>query len=236
MTETPESPAGPESPASPAGPAGPADETRRRLVVAATLGFAENGVHAASLLEITRQAGQRNRGAVHYHFGSRTGMLVAVLEQHVELLSSRERELLAVARARPVSDLASAVEALVRPAVELAELGGQGRAYLMILAQLVEEDPETMHPDVVGALERLGGYDAYALLEERVPPMPDDLRSERLSLVTAFILRAIADRGRSVERPSGRPQLELEPFAANLVAMVVGMLGAPTPEDVHPRR
>jgi AcrR family transcriptional regulator len=210
-------------------PTSPADETRRRLVVAATLGFAEHGVHTASLLEITRQAGQRNRGAVHYHFGSRTGMLVAVLEQHVELLSSRERELLAVAKAQPDTDLASAAEALVRPAVELGELGGQGRAYLMILAQLVEENPETMDPDVVAALERLGGYDAYALLEQRVPPMPDDLRSERLSLVTAFILRAIADRGRAGERPSGRPQLEPEPFATNLVAMVVGMLSAPTP-------
>lgn len=210
-------------------PVGPADETRRRLVEAATTGFAEQGVHTASLLEITRRAGQRNRGAVHYHFGSRTGMLVAVLEQHVELLSAREHELLAVARARPDDDLASAVEALVRPAVELAELGGQGRAYLSILAQLVDEDPASMDPDVVGALERLGGYDAYALLEQRVPPMADDVRSERLSLVTAFILRAIADRGRAVEQPSGRPQLDLEPFAANLVAMVVGMLSAPAP-------
>ncbi|MDO9456741.1 TetR/AcrR family transcriptional regulator [Nocardioides sp.] len=207
----------------------PADETRRRLVVAATLGFAEHGVHTASLLEITRQAGQRNRGAVHYHFGSRTGMLVAVLEQHVELLAGREHELLAVAHGRPDTDLASAVEALVRPAVELAELGGQGRAYLMILAQLVEEDPAAMDPEVVSALERMGGYDAYALLERRVPSMPDDLRAERLSLVTAFILRAIADRGRAGEQPTARRQLDLEPFAANLVAMVVGMLTAPGP-------
>ncbi|WP_148614084.1 TetR/AcrR family transcriptional regulator [Nocardioides rubriscoriae] len=209
---------------------GPADETRRRLLVAATLGFAEHGVHTASLLEITRQAGQRNRGAVHYHFGSRTGMLVAVLEQHVELLTSRERELLAIARQRPDSDLASAVEALVRPAVELAELGGQGRAYLMILAELVEENPETMDPEVLAALHRMGGYDAYALLEQRVPPMADDIRAERLSLVTSFILRAIADRGRAGERASARSQLALEPFAANLVAMVVGMLSAPAPQ------
>ena len=230
MTDTPsdtpsETPSEPPTEA----PAGSAEATRRRLILAATLGFAENGVHTASLLEITRQAGQRNRGAVHYHFGSRTGMLVAVLQQHVELLASRERELLAVALARPDTDIASAVEAMVRPAVELAELGRQGRAYLMILAQLVEENPETMDPDVRVALERMGGYDAYALLERRVPPLPDDVRSERLSLVTAFILRTIADRGRAGERPSARHQLEAEPFTANLVAMVVGMLSAPAP-------
>ncbi len=56
-----------------------ASDTRQLLIDAATRAFAEHGVHNASLLEITRQAGQRNRGAVHYHFGSREGMLVAVL-------------------------------------------------------------------------------------------------------------------------------------------------------------
>ena len=118
---------------------GPAEETRQRLIEAATRGFAEHGVHTASLLEITRQAGQRNRGAVHYHFGSRTGMLVAVLEQPLDALASREQELIAAARACPDDDLVSVVRALVLPAIELAELGGLGRSYLMILGELVED-------------------------------------------------------------------------------------------------
>ena len=56
--------------------------TREQLIDAATRAFAEHGVDAASLVEITRRAGQRNRGAVHYHFGGRDGLLVAVLEEH----------------------------------------------------------------------------------------------------------------------------------------------------------
>jgi AcrR family transcriptional regulator len=207
---------------------GPAEETRQRLVEAATRGFAEHGVHTASLLEITRQAGQRNRGAVHYHFGSRTGMLVAVLEQHLPVLAAREQELLAIARAEPADDLVSVVRALVLPAVELAELGGLGRHYLMIVGELVEEDPDAIDPEVLQALRRLGGYEVYTLLEQRVPVMPDDVRSERLSLVTAFVLRAIADRSRAGDREApGRAQLDTEPFARNLVDMVVGMLSAP---------
>ena len=128
---------------------GNAEETRQRLIEAATRGFAEQGVHSASLLEITRQAGQRNRGAVHYHFGSREGMLVAVLEQHVDMLATREKELLAIAREQPDDDLASAVAAFVRPAVELGDLGWEGRCYLVILSELVEDDPESLHPDAV---------------------------------------------------------------------------------------
>ena len=34
------------------------------------MAFAEHGVQNASLVEITRRAGQRNSGALHYHFGS----------------------------------------------------------------------------------------------------------------------------------------------------------------------
>jgi AcrR family transcriptional regulator len=206
-----------------------AGETQQRLIEAATREFAEHGVHSASLLEVTRQAGQRNRGAVHYHFGSREGLLVAVLEQRVEALAERERELLAIARQRPVDDLESAVEAIVRPAVELGDLGWEGRCYLVILAELVEDDREKLDPEVIAVLERMGGWDAFDLLSERTPPMAEEFRQERLSLVTGFILRAAADRARARERSMARPQLATEQFIANLVAVVVGMLTAPVP-------
>ena len=108
-----------------------ADETRQRLVEAATTVFAEDGVFAGSLVEITRRAGQRNRGAVHYHFGSRESLLAAVLHQHAPFLAAREGELLAVARTTPADDLGAVLEAIVRPAVELAETGPSGRQYLV---------------------------------------------------------------------------------------------------------
>jgi AcrR family transcriptional regulator len=207
-----------------------AEDTRQRLIEAATREFAEHGVHAASLLEVTRQAGQRNRGAVHYHFGSRQGMLVAVLEQRVGFLAERERELLAIAKERPDDDVESVVEAFVRPAVELGNLGWEGRCYLMILAELIQDDRDQLDPEVLAALERTGGWDAFELLRARTPPMPEELRDERLSLVTGFIMRACADRARAGERPMARPQLETELFIKNLVAMVKGMLTAPVPQ------
>src|SRR3954469_24762983 len=98
-----------------------ATETRRKLVDAAAKAFAQDGVFTASLIDITRQAGQRNRGALHYHFGSREGVLCAVLERHVEFLAQREGELLERALAQSDDDLRSVVEAIVRPAAELAE-------------------------------------------------------------------------------------------------------------------
>ena len=212
-----------------------AEETRQRLIDAATREFAEAGVQAASLLEITRLAGQRNRGAVHYHFGSREGMLVAVIEEQVDFLARRERERLALAGEQPDDDLVSALEALVKPAVELADRGWKGRCYLMIMCELMEGTLEMIDEDVVATLERAGGLEAYALVEQRLPTMPAELRTERMSLTTTFIMRASADRARAEERHTpGRPQLDTEHFVDNLLVMAHGMLAAPVPSRCDP--
>lgn len=205
-----------------------ASDTRQQLIDAATRAFAEHGVHNASLLEITRQAGQRNRGAVHYHFGSREGMLVAVLEHQAEFLGPRERELLAVAQQRPEDDVASVFEAVVRPSVELAETGWRGRCFLQIVAQLVDEHAAAANPALQEALGRTGGYEVYDVLERRLPPMPQAILDERMALATTFLLRSIADRARASDHEDfGRPQLSTEDFVQNLIAMVTAMVRAP---------
>ena len=206
-----------------------ASRTREKLVDEAARAFAAHGVFTASLIDITRKAGQRNRGALYYHFGSRTGVLCAVLERHVDFLAQREGELLEIALARPDDDVKSVVEAIVRPATELAESDWRGRCFLVILAELVEEDPASLEPDVADTLARTGGYAVYALLATRMADVSDEVRAERFALATGFILRAVADRARVLGRRGrrGRPQLEEEAFVQNLVAMVAAGMSAP---------
>src|SRR6478736_5402010 len=213
-----------------------ASKTREKLIDEAARAFAEHGVYGASLIDITRQAGQRNRGALHYHFGSRTGVLCAVLDRHVDFLARREGELLQVALTRPDDDVKSVVEAIVRPATELAESGWRGRCFLVILAELVEEDPATLDREVSDALARTGGYEVYDLLTERMADVSPEVRAERFALATGFILRAVADRARVLGRRGrrGRPQLEQEDFVQNLVAMVAAGMSAP-PSDLGRR-
>jgi len=209
-----------------------ASKTREKLIDEAARSFAAHGVFGASLIDITRKAGQRNLGALHYHFGSRTGVLCAVLERHADFLARREGELLEIARAAPDDDVRSVVEAIVRPATELAESGWRGRSYLVILAELVDEDPESLDADVSNALARTGGYEVYALLATRMADVGPEVRAERFALAAAFILRAVADRARVLGRRGrhGRPQLEQEAFVENLVAMVAAGMSAPLPE------
>src|SRR2546430_14990117 len=105
-----------------------AASTRQKLLDAAARLYAERGVFNVSLAEIVRDAGQRNPSAILYHFGSRDDMLLAFLEPHVHFIGQRRLELLTVAAATATDDLRSPIEALVRPATELAPRGWRGRA------------------------------------------------------------------------------------------------------------
>lgn len=208
-----------------------ASRTREKLVDEAARAFAAHGVFTASLIDITRRAGQKNRAALHYHFGSRNGVICAVLERHVDFLAQREGELLKIALEAPDDDVKSVVEAIVRPAAELAESGWRGRCFLVILAELVEEDPASLDSNVSDALARTGGYEVYALLANRMADVGDEVRAERFALATGFILRAVADRARVLGRRGrrGRPQLEQEAFVQNLVTMVAAGMSAASP-------
>ena len=78
-------------------------------------------------------------------------------------------------------------------------------------------------------LARTGGYAVYALLEKRMAQVSPDVRVERISLATGFILRAVADRARALGRRSrrGRAQLDEEAFVDNLVTMIAAAMSAP---------
>lgn len=206
-----------------------ASKTRRKLLDAAARAFADDGVFNASLIDITRKAGQRNRAALYYHFGSREGVLCAVIEEHTDFLARREGELLVVADGCPDDDVASVIEAIVRPAAELAESGWRGRSCLQIIAELAGENPSQLAPELQTALAKTGGLDVYALLAKRMAPVDAATQVERFSLITTFILRAVADRSRSMHRrgQAGRPQLDSEPFVRNLIAMATGAMTAP---------
>ena len=53
--------------------------TANRLILAAEAEFARAGIQGASLRRINALAGQRNTSAVRYHFGSREGLLEALI-------------------------------------------------------------------------------------------------------------------------------------------------------------
>jgi AcrR family transcriptional regulator len=203
-----------------------ATTTRDKLLDAAARLYAERGIENVSLAEIVRSAGQRNASALHYHFGNRDGVLVALLERHIPDIRTRRLELLDVARSRPDDDARSAVEAIVRPITEFAQRGWRERAYLRYgsdLANSLERAPSTVRE----LLHETSGYEAWDLLQARCPDVPARIWPERMAICTTFIGRAAADRAAQLDRGAAGAMLPDDVWVDNLVDMVLGAMTAP---------
>jgi AcrR family transcriptional regulator len=213
----------------------PSDEpsTRDKLLDAAARLFAERGVENVSLAEVVREAGQRNTSAVHYHFGRRDDLVLALLELYVPVIRARRLELLALAEAKP-DDARRAAEAVVRPVTEFAQRGWRERAYLQIGTELMHR-LDRVPKDVRHTLRQTAGYEAMTLLSQRCPPLPPEIWAERSELLYPFIGRAAADRARRLGQRAGRDRATLsdDRFVNNLVDMLLGALTAPV-TDAEP--
>lgn len=197
-----------------------ATETRALLLREAERLFARRGLYQVTVREIVEAAGQRNVSAVNYHFGSREGILDAILTLHGDVTDLARGELLdVVGEGASTRDL---VAALVVPyAAHLAT--AQGRDYLRIVAQLSprfaawrEANPGT-GPHLRAIL---------ALLEQRAGDVAAPVRRERVVEMIMLMTMAMAERARLAEKEPA-PELDDDTFTANLTDVLVGVLEAP---------
>ena len=190
-------------------------DAKERLIRAAEHLFARHGVHRTQMNEINARAGQRNPSAVHYHFGSREGLLNAIIEQHSAVVDAeRARRLDAVGHEPTLGDL---VAAIVGPLT--AELATEsGRDYLRIVPQSLGTTP--VAPPAITA--------AFTLAEKALSELPQPVRNERLSAMFLAASTLLAKRAADIDegRTAG---LDDETFTANLIAMATAMLTAPLP-------
>ncbi|MGY6534659.1 MAG: TetR/AcrR family transcriptional regulator [Pararhodobacter sp.] len=70
-------------------------DTRLSLILTAERIFSEEGISNTPLRRITQAAGQRNESAIHYHFGSREGVVKAILDLRTSPVNAARVEMLA---------------------------------------------------------------------------------------------------------------------------------------------
>ena len=193
-----------------------------RLVLAAERLFAIHGIDGVSLRQIAAAAGSANNSAVHYHFGSKGGLIAAIFRHRLPQLIS-ERELLA-ARCDP-ADLRSRLEAHFLPVLRLAE--SPDSHYVSFVDQLQRHalgTPEGMldlPPDGQRANDEFR-EDLGRLLAD----LPEPLRHLRIAEAQALCVHAAADRERAVT--ASVPSVPFEVFAGSILDGMTGFLAAPT--------
>ena len=137
-------------------------ETKRRLVDTAERLFAEQGVEQVTLVDVSREAGQKNRNAAQYHFGDRVGLINAVLDKHSQIIAEQRKTLLDQLEQQEEITLRELIEAQVLPIANHVKSHPNGLTYLMLNRQLNNSSEHA------------------SLSLQRMNDMPDVIRSQRL--------------------------------------------------------
>lgn len=211
-------------------------DTRQRLMDTAERLFARYGIDAVTPRQIVLASRQGNQSAIHYHFGSKDGLLVALHASRMAEINLRRRELLEglVARRRNPT-LRELLEAVARPLAERAWSAPAGRHYVIFLSHLFADRARRDRAVAAGdaAMEL---REVFFRLRRQLPDLPESVWQERLRLVLGCIIHGLADRERL--RATGRlPPASLpDPhYLANILDVGVAMLRAPvSPQTISP--
>lgn len=190
-------------------------DTRTRLLRAAAHLFARKGIDAVRNHEIHALAGQRNESAIHYHFGTKWGIVAAILD---------ENELAALEILPSIEEL-DTVEAVVDFLVRRLALGlgtPHGRDWLRIVSELMARFPHRESGLGAGASEGLRAV--ASRLADLMPSPPAPTVERRATAVVRFMTAQMAARAQAVEDEV--VDVSEEEFLAELHAMSLGMLTA----------
>jgi AcrR family transcriptional regulator len=198
--------------------------TRARLLEAAERLFAERGIDAVSLREITRASGARNAIALQYHYTDRAGVLAAIEARHEPGIEAARHALLDEYEACGGGELRLLAAALVRPlAAKLSDPDG-GPEYLRIQADLLSRPRP-----VLGERWRTDPTNSMFRWRALVDPFLDE-ESVRLHRRFTAVLHTAVELGR---RAASGPHADDRLFTSYLIDVVTAMLASPVSAETR---
>jgi len=195
-------------------------DTARRILEIAERLFAEQGVEQVPLRQIVVESGQRNRSALHYHFGSREALVSHLLNRRLhEVNRIRHRHLDELeARGAPI-DIHAVVEATIRPLVEVVLHTDWGTNYLQVLAQTTFS-PGLLNKGLVDKTAMSALYRVRDHIHALLPDVPQPVMKLRMIWFMDTVVYSLAHwvRERSKRARGGPPVEELVDFCAAALA------------------
>jgi AcrR family transcriptional regulator len=197
---------------------------RERMIAAAERLAAERGMGAMSLREVQAASGQRNKSAAQYHFGSREGLIEAVVAARMGPVNERRLALLADLDARPAPpSRRDLVAALVEPLAEHA-VARPGSTWARFLFQGFAD------PAVSAVVQRSLEGASYREVRRRMVAtldhVPARLRQRRVDHAVGLAVLSLASTEAQLAA-GGRPRVPVPVLVADLVDMCTAALAAP---------
>jgi AcrR family transcriptional regulator len=195
-----------------------AAETRQVLLDATERLMAEHGADGVSMREISAGAGQGNNNAAQYHFGTRDGIIEAVLDHRMAPIDERRAQM--IAALGPAASLEDLVRAVVVPLAEASRLHPH---YIGFFAQLRVSRRYSYL--VTHARPRTSSFlDVRDQIDDRLSTLRPLVRSQRRWLCGSLIVHAIAE---FVAAPAEQPYEEWDDLVDGVVEACVHILEGP---------
>ncbi len=186
--------------------------------------MAEQGIDAVPLQVIVETAEQRNASAVHYHFGSRFGLIDAVARRHQARVDELRERMLASALARPEVTLTDLSACMVLPIAAMMDTREHRDGVRVVSQVIIKYGFHTILSADGEGRESLA--EMWRAFEAELHDVPVAVRRQRIARVVASQMGAWADRATQID--AGRtPMLSHQQFVADSIAVAAGALSAP---------
>jgi AcrR family transcriptional regulator len=175
------------------------DSTRQRILDTAERLFADQGLHATTLRQITREAGV-NLAAVNYHHGSKDALILAVFQRRLDQLNSdRLARLDAALNESDPPELERVLEAFIEPALRLStQSEGDGGRFMRLLMRAWAENATQLHRTIARQYSHVMRTFADAV-SRALGTSPDNLRQQLDFLIGALTYTMAETRDDQVE-------------------------------------
>lgn len=166
-------------------------ETRRQIVNAAEKLFAEHGIDNVGLLDISREAGQKNRNAAQYHYDNKANLITAVLDRHTDEINIRRALMLEQLKDTKKPQAADLIKVLVLPVAEHVASTGNSMAFLLINSQMMTTQAlATMRKERTANMPEVKRLNA--LFAKVLPKASAEKQKARLLLVQSMLHHGLA--------------------------------------------
>lgn len=197
-----------------------AKNSRQAMIDAAERIVAERGMTALTLKDVQDAAGQANKSAAKYHFGSREGLIDAIVEARMTPANLRRQEMLDEIDASGSAPTArQAVEALILP-LAAETLKREGSFYARFLVQVAND------PALADSVQKHLSAESYRRVRDLITGVartPGDITRWRIANIVNLTLVTLA-RGEKQQRTSAKT----DAVVSDLVDTCVAVLEAPS--------
>lgn len=172
---------------------GPDTPSKRRLIAAGERMLGERGFDGPSLQDIALAAGNANKYAVQYHFGSKAELVRAILALRLRWIDARRRALLEAADPNGLaSNISALIEILYLPVAEQIDENGRHSFARFRLQYYTRPDYDRSSDDFHAPIPGSVGEIRRRLMAGS--ELDQEELDERLHLLGSMLLAALVDR------------------------------------------